>query len=254
MKKIYLIDCPGVVYNPSESDEEKVLKGVVRVELVENPSDYIPAVLKKVKPEYMARTYKIGKDWKDPNDFLEKVAQKYGKLLKGGEPDVNTISKMILNDWQRGKIPFFVPPPGCELPPKVENENTEENEKKKDQDFSQIKVVHEYDDEDLNIDETNAKILPEENGKAGDDIKDEALNENPKKRKREDSENEIKSEENESEQNAKISSESNEKIDLNEQVVNDESKKRKREESENENNPDEKRIKTTSGTFVVTDQ
>ena len=55
MKKIYLIDCPGVVYNPSESDEEKVLKGVVRVELVENPSDYIPAVLKKVKPEYMAR-------------------------------------------------------------------------------------------------------------------------------------------------------------------------------------------------------
>ena len=34
MKKIYLIDCPGVVYNPSESDEEKVLKGVVRVELV----------------------------------------------------------------------------------------------------------------------------------------------------------------------------------------------------------------------------
>ena len=57
MKKIYLIDCPGVVYNPSESDEEKVLKGVVRVELVENPSDYIPAVLKKVKPEYMARYF-----------------------------------------------------------------------------------------------------------------------------------------------------------------------------------------------------
>ena len=46
----------------------------------------------------MTRTYKIGKEWKDPNDFLEKVAQKYGKLLKGGEPDVNTIAKMILND------------------------------------------------------------------------------------------------------------------------------------------------------------
>merc|ERR1711981_899567 len=122
MKKIYLIDCPGVVYNPAESDEEKVLKGVVRVELVEDPSEYIPAVLKKVKPEYMARTYKIAKGWKDPNDFLEKVAQKYGKLLKGGEPDVNTISKMILN-----------------------------------------------------IDEQNAKILPEENNKAVDDIKDEAL-------------------------------------------------------------------------------
>ena len=80
MKKIYLIDCPGVVYNPQESDEEKVLRGVVRVELVENPADYIPAVLSKVKLLYMARTYKIRNDWKDANDFLEKVAQKYGKL------------------------------------------------------------------------------------------------------------------------------------------------------------------------------
>merc|ERR1711860_249012 len=44
---------------------------------------------------------------------------KYGKLLKGGEPDVNTVAKMVLNDWQRGKIPFFVPPPGCEMPPKI---------------------------------------------------------------------------------------------------------------------------------------
>ena len=81
MKKIYLIDCPGVVYNPQESDEEKVLRGVVRVELVENPADYIPAVLSKVKLLYMARTYKIRNDWKDANDFLEKVAQKYGKLV-----------------------------------------------------------------------------------------------------------------------------------------------------------------------------
>ena len=76
-----MIDCPGVVYNPQESDEEKVLRGVVRVELVENPADYIPSVLSKVKLLYMARTYKIRNDWKDANDFLEKVAQKYGKLV-----------------------------------------------------------------------------------------------------------------------------------------------------------------------------
>ena len=34
MRKIYLIDSPGVVMgNYGETDEEKVLKGVVRVEL-----------------------------------------------------------------------------------------------------------------------------------------------------------------------------------------------------------------------------
>lgn len=31
--------------------------------------------------------------------------------VQGGEPDLMTGAKMILHDWQRGKIPFFVPPP-----------------------------------------------------------------------------------------------------------------------------------------------
>ena len=83
--------------NYEERDEEKVLKGVVRVELVENPDDYIPAVLARVKKDYLTRTYKIGSEWNNHNDFLEKLAQKSGKLLKGGEPDINTVAKMVLN-------------------------------------------------------------------------------------------------------------------------------------------------------------
>ena len=31
--------------NREESDEDKVLKGVVRVEMVQNPADYIPTIL-----------------------------------------------------------------------------------------------------------------------------------------------------------------------------------------------------------------
>ena len=118
-RKIYLIDCPGVVHGSgNETDEEKVLKGVVRVEMVEQPSDYVPAVMKRVKKEYMARTYRLLKpwDWTSTSDFLERVARQSGKLLKGGEPDLNTVGKMILNDWQRGKIPYFSLPTGCELP------------------------------------------------------------------------------------------------------------------------------------------
>ena len=57
------------------------------------------------------------RDWKDTNDFLERLAKKSGKLLKGGEPDVDNVAKMVLNDWQRGKLPFFTPPPGCEQLP-----------------------------------------------------------------------------------------------------------------------------------------
>ena len=31
--------------------------------------------------------------------------------IQGGEPDVNTVAKMILNDWLRGNLPYFVKPP-----------------------------------------------------------------------------------------------------------------------------------------------
>jgi nuclear GTP-binding protein len=41
-------------------------------------------------------------EWEDYEDFLTQVAIKTGKLLKGGEPDFNNVSKSIIMDWQRG--------------------------------------------------------------------------------------------------------------------------------------------------------
>lgn len=131
MRRIYLIDCPGVVYPSAETDTEKVLKGVVRVELVQNPEDYISEVLLRVKEDYIRKTYKI-MEWDDHIDFLEKFARRSGKLLKKGEPDITIVSRMVLNDWQRGKLPFYVPPPDFEEPLTkttdeipVENNNSE---------------------------------------------------------------------------------------------------------------------------------
>lgn len=115
MRRIFLIDCPGVVYPSAETDTEKVLKGVVRVELVQNPEDYIEEVIKRVRKEYLIKTYKVD-GWETATDFLEKMAARTGKLLKKGEPDVNQVARMVLNDWQRGKLPFYVAPEGFEVP------------------------------------------------------------------------------------------------------------------------------------------
>ncbi|XP_012063922.1 PREDICTED: nucleolar GTP-binding protein 2 [Atta cephalotes] len=125
MRRIYLIDCPGVVYPSTETDTEKVLKGVVRVELVQNPEDYIVSVLERVKPEYIRKTYKINV-WIDHVDFLEKLARRSGKLLKKGEPDIAIAARMVLNDWQRGKLPFYVAPVGYEEPLLNQTANTNE--------------------------------------------------------------------------------------------------------------------------------
>ncbi|KEF53848.1 uncharacterized protein A1O9_10250 [Exophiala aquamarina CBS 119918] len=114
MKRIYLIDCPGVV-PPSQSDSEEdiLLRGVVRVENVEHPAQYVEAVLRRTQTRHIERTYemKASEYDNDPIEFLSILARKGGRLLKGGEPDVDGVAKMVLNDFLRGKIPWFTPPP-----------------------------------------------------------------------------------------------------------------------------------------------
>ncbi|KAF6258820.1 NUC091 domain-containing protein [Scenedesmus sp. NREL 46B-D3] len=118
MKRIFLIDCPGVVYHrTNDSESDAVLKGVVRVEGLEDATQHVQAVLDRIKPEYLRRAYKL-QAWDDHEDFLAQLARTTGKLLKGGDPDLNTAARIVLYDWQRGKIPFYTLPPGySELPP-----------------------------------------------------------------------------------------------------------------------------------------
>jgi nuclear GTP-binding protein len=165
MKRIYLIDCPGVVpNNVHDTETDTVLKGVVRTENVPHPEDHIEAVLARVKPLHVQRTYGV-RDWEDANDFLEKMAVRTGKLNKGGEPDVSTVAKMVLNDWMRGKLPHFVAPPGMEesksaasaeddededetkgLGEDEEKEENDEEEEEEDEDEGEEELVDEKSD------------------------------------------------------------------------------------------------------------
>lgn len=63
------------------------------MENVKDAACHIPAVLERVKREYIAKTYKVS-SWNDPTDFLEQVAQRTGKLLK---VDIRCYSKYITN-------------------------------------------------------------------------------------------------------------------------------------------------------------
>mmetsp|Transcript_18666 Transcript_18666/g.33751 ORF Transcript_18666/g.33751 Transcript_18666/m.33751 type:complete len:481 (+) Transcript_18666:2243-3685(+) len=112
-KRIYLIDSPGVVYDTGDSEAQLVLKGVIRPEKLDDATVYIEALMARVKPEHMANMYEIEK-WADAEDFMTQLGQKQGRLLKGGEADLNTIAKILLHDWLNGKIPFFVAPPRTE--------------------------------------------------------------------------------------------------------------------------------------------
>ena len=115
-KNIYLIDCPGVVVDTAgDSETDSVLKGVVRAERLETPQDYIDALLDSVKREHVAAQYGLPKDgddtWKDSLELMEMIARKSGRLLKGGEPCTRTAAIMMINDYQRGRLPHYVAPP-----------------------------------------------------------------------------------------------------------------------------------------------
>jgi nuclear GTP-binding protein len=112
-RSIYLIDCPGVVYDRERNnDVQAVLKGVVRVERMGNvgKEDMVTTVLQIVKPKDLEARYGVRK-WVNTEDFLKQVAVKQGKLLQGGVPHTDSVARNILYDWQRGAIPWFSAPP-----------------------------------------------------------------------------------------------------------------------------------------------
>lgn len=58
-RKIYLIDCPGTVLPSGASETELVLKGVVRIERIEDCTVHVAGVLERVKREHIQRTYGV---------------------------------------------------------------------------------------------------------------------------------------------------------------------------------------------------
>jgi nuclear GTP-binding protein len=80
-KKIFLVDCPGVVYPSKDTESDIVLKGIVRVENLLAPAEHIPLLLERVQQKHLAKTYDIH-EWTDATDFMEKLARKGGRLLR----------------------------------------------------------------------------------------------------------------------------------------------------------------------------
>ncbi|OAG30045.1 nuclear GTP-binding protein [Nematocida sp. ERTm5] len=110
MKRIYLIDCPGIVPAADKDETSVVLKGVVRVENITSPEDHVEALLKKADSKHIHNLYGI-EPGDDHLEFLELLAKKSGRLLKGGVADITAVSKIVLHDWLRGRIPYYNLPP-----------------------------------------------------------------------------------------------------------------------------------------------
>ena len=101
---ILLIDTPGVIPTKEKSEVELVMKDAVTQ--VEDPEGVATELLDKLcKKNKLAieQFYNIEvKD--DPYETLEAIAKAKHKLKKGGLLDLDAAGRMVIEDWQRGKL------------------------------------------------------------------------------------------------------------------------------------------------------
>ncbi|ETM03066.1 hypothetical protein L917_00645 [Phytophthora nicotianae] len=113
--KIKLLDCPGIVFDHSDSSA-LLLRNCINTESMADPVGAVQVLLTRCQPVQLAELYQlpvdiVSKCFQDAVQFLVLVAQSKGKLGKGGIPDRQAAARIVLQDWNRGKLPYFTPPP-----------------------------------------------------------------------------------------------------------------------------------------------
>lgn len=110
-KNVKLLDCPGVVMLKSvESDATIALRNCKRIEKLDDPVGPVKEILKLCPDRLLVTLYKIP-SFDSVDDFLQKVATVRGRLKKGGIVDVDAAARIVLHDWNEGKIPYYTMPP-----------------------------------------------------------------------------------------------------------------------------------------------
>merc|ERR1712168_1206941 len=109
--KIKLLDCPGLVLaSGNMSDASVALRNAVKVETLDDPVTPVVAILGRVPRPHIMMHYGVS-TFSDTAEFLAKLAIHMGKLKKGGVPDRNLAARLVLTDWNSGKIKYFTHPP-----------------------------------------------------------------------------------------------------------------------------------------------
>lgn len=110
-KNVKLLDCPGVVMLKSGLNDASVaLRNCKRIEKLEDPVGPVKEILKLCPAKLLVTMYKVP-SFDAVDDFLQKVATVRGKLKKGGIVDVEAAARIVLHDWNEGKIPYYTMPP-----------------------------------------------------------------------------------------------------------------------------------------------
>eukprot|EP00850_Spirogloea_muscicola_P000230 SM000001S04632 [mRNA] locus=s1:1290139:1294013:- [translate_table: standard] len=110
-KHVKLLDCPGIVFaSDGAGAAAAALRNAVRVEQLDDPVTPVSRILELCSAERLMAVYSIPA-FNGVDEFLRHVAATRGRLRKGGIPDVRAAARVVLKDWNEGKVPYFTLPP-----------------------------------------------------------------------------------------------------------------------------------------------
>ncbi|XP_049411116.1 guanine nucleotide-binding protein-like NSN1 [Solanum stenotomum] len=111
-KNVKLLDCPGIVMlrSSTENDAAIALRNCKRIEKLDDPVGPVKEILKLCPSSLLVTIYKVP-SFDSVDDFLQKVATVRGRLKKGGIVDTDAAARIVLHDWNEGKIPYYTMPP-----------------------------------------------------------------------------------------------------------------------------------------------
>ncbi len=101
-ERIFLLDTPGVLPFEEKDEVKHTLIGSKNVQDIKEP-DLIAVELMKILKGRIEKHYGVEVS-SDYEKTLEKIAEKMHKFKKGGVLDTDNTARMIIIDWQRGKI------------------------------------------------------------------------------------------------------------------------------------------------------
>ena len=123
-----LLDCPGIVMS---NNENNILYNIIRTEDIKEPIEVVSKILKKMEQEYFLKTYNLDISILKGSELtVEKiiylVGEKMKKYKKGGIVDLDKSARIIINDWNLGKLKYYSVPPGIDK--KIYDEQLKQNE------------------------------------------------------------------------------------------------------------------------------
>ena len=117
--KVKLIDSPGVIFdeardtNGNVTSESLLLRNCISAESMADPVPAATAIVSRCRVEQLMELYSVPQ-YRSADEFLWHLARTQGKLLKGGVPDRARAARVLVKDWNTGKVPFYTLPPATQ--------------------------------------------------------------------------------------------------------------------------------------------